>query len=466
MLQAPARSLRSVTLVALSVLASTIVVASTDLASATSGEQRWVKRYNYSSGTDFGVDGVVSPDGSTVYVTGASLTTSENHDIATIAYAASDGAQKWIQRYGGPGYSWDIGVALTVSPDGSTVFVTGTSTGSSNEDYVTLAYAASNGTPLWVRRYTRTSDTDDEGAAILVAPDGQTVFVTGRSHSPSSSAFATIAYAAADGTRLWNTVSDGINQPNAIAQSADGTRLFVTGGVIGTTGNKDYVTIALDANTGAKVWEQRFNGEADGDDAAMAVGVGPAGSRVFVTGRSDATSTLGNYATIAYGADDGSQRWVRRFHAPAQSYSGMALAVAPNGSRIVVTGYGARGDHEEFVTVAYGASGAKAWADRYDGPIDKNSLAFDVAITRDSGKAIVTGQSWAVRAKGNDVATIAYGVTHGPRLWVRRYDGPDSLSDRGAAVTIAPNGSTAFVVGTSESDVYFDDYLTIAYRLK
>jgi hypothetical protein len=455
---------------AAALLVSTFLIASSDVASAAPGHLRWVKRYNSGeAGTDFATDNATSPDGSTVYVTGASLTTSENHDVATIAYRASDGHMKWVQRYGGPFGDWDIGTAIAVSPDGSQVFVTGTSySNTTKDDFITIAYAASDGKRLWVRRYTRASDTDDEGSAIVVSPDGQLVLVTGRSHSSTSSALATVAYAAADGTRLWHTVTaDGINQPDAMVLSPDGTRVFVAGGVNGTTGNKDYVTVALDATTGGNLWEQRFNGAADGDDVATAIGIGPAGDRLFVTGRSDGATTLGNYTTIAYGADDGSERWVRGFAAPAHSYDDVKLAVAPNGSRIVVTGYGAHGNHDEFVTVAYGASGTKAWSDRYDGPLDKTSRAFDVAITRDSKKAIVTGQTVTVATSSYDVATIAYGVTNGPRLWVRRYDGPDHFNDRGGnSVAIAPNGSTAFVAGESEGNIDLDDYLTLAYSLK
>jgi hypothetical protein len=260
-------------------------------------------------------------------------------------------------------------------------------------------------------------------------------------------------------------VTDGIAQADSLALSPDGTKVFIAGGAIATTGNKDFITVALDASSGAKEWEQRYDGDANGDDVAMAVGVGPSGAKVFVTGRSDGTTSLGNFATIAYGAADGSLRWVRRFHAPGHSYSKMALAVAPNGSRVVVTGSGVLAAYEEYVTVAYGASGAKAWADRYSGPVDKYSLAFDVAISGDSRTAIVTGGSWAA-TKGYDFATIAYGTTNGLRLWVRRYDGPDSLSDVAYSVTISPDDSTAFVVGKSDSDIHLDDYLTVAYSLK
>jgi hypothetical protein len=466
----PVRSSRtsSVTVVGATVLlAAAIVAASPDVAAAAPGHQRWVQRYNgLSAGSDFGVDGTVSPDGSTVFVTGAFMASSENHDIATIAYNASDGTQQWLQRYGGPDEDWDIGSAVTVSPDGSTVFVTGTSWSfASDDDFITLAYDASDGTQLWVRRYTRSAATVDRGAGIHVSPDGQTVFVTGESYSPSSSAYVTIAYDAADGTKRWHKVTDGIAQADAFALSPDATRLFVTGGVAGATGNKDYLTVALDASTGAKLWGQRYNGGANGDDVGMAVGVGPSGSKVFVTGRSDGPTTLSNYATIAYGAADGSVRWVRRFPAPAHIYSHMALAVAPNGSRIVVTGLGTRAGRDEYATVAYGAAGAKAWDDRYGGPTDSYSFAYDVAITGDSRKVIVTGGS-RTPATGYDIATIAYGATNGGRLWLRRYDGPDSLGDHASSVTISPDDSAAFVVGQSDSDIHLDDYLTIAYSLK
>jgi len=461
--QLTVRPVRGLTAVAL--IASSLVVASTDSASAIPGQWRWAQRYDYDAGTDFVTDMAVSPDGSTVFVTGASLTTSENHDIATIAYAAGDGTPRWERRYAGPDLDWDIGSAIAVSPDGSTVFVTGTSWSfASRNDYVTVAYAASDGKRLWVRRYTRGTATDDRGTAILVSTDSHTVFVTGQTYTSSDYAYATIAYAASDGTRLWDRVSDGIFQADAMALSPDGTQVFITGGTQ-TANNKDFETIALDASTGAQVWEETFNGDADGDDVGMAIGIGPSGSKVFVTGRSDGATTLGNYVTIAYEANDGSQRWVQEFPAQAHWYSHMALAVAPNGSRVVVTGSGIRDGHAQFVTVAYGASGTRTWADRYDGPTHKYSYASDIAISPDSRQAIVTGETSAAK-QGYDFATIAYGLTHGPRLWVRRYDGPDSLSDNASTVAIGPTGSSAYVAGESDGIVRNDDYLTIRYSLK
>jgi hypothetical protein len=85
----------------------------------------------------------VSPDGSQVFVTGYSTrSTIGIYDYATVVYDASTGAQLWAKRYNGPANGSDIANDLGVSPDGSGVFVTGRSPGStSGLDYATVAYS-------------------------------------------------------------------------------------------------------------------------------------------------------------------------------------------------------------------------------------------------------------------------------------------------------------------------------------
>ena len=104
----------------------------------------------------------MSPDGSKVFVTGESGGSNGYDDYATVAYDASTGAQLWAKRYNGPGNGDDSATALGVSPDGSKVFVTGLSTGSTSGyyDYATVAYDASTGAKLWAKRYNGPANAD------------------------------------------------------------------------------------------------------------------------------------------------------------------------------------------------------------------------------------------------------------------------------------------------------------------
>src|SRR2546425_318571 len=64
------------------------------------------------------------------------------------------GTQLWVSRYNGSGNGNDLAYALTVSPGGSSVFVTGITAGTkSSSDFGTVAYDTSTGAQLWGMRY-------------------------------------------------------------------------------------------------------------------------------------------------------------------------------------------------------------------------------------------------------------------------------------------------------------------------
>src|SRR6202021_4123013 len=95
----------------------------------------------------------VSSNGSTVFVTGYPTTASGAADDTPVAYNSVTGAQRWAKSYGGPGVD-DRAVSVAVSPNGKAVFVTGfSSRAASGVDYDTIAYNATTGARLWVKRY-------------------------------------------------------------------------------------------------------------------------------------------------------------------------------------------------------------------------------------------------------------------------------------------------------------------------
>jgi hypothetical protein len=62
--------------------------------------------------------------------------------------------------------------------------------------------------------------------------------------------------------------------------------VYVTGGSTGATSHQDYLTIAYNAATGARLWVERYNGPPNGDDAARSLAVSPSAGPVYVTGYS------------------------------------------------------------------------------------------------------------------------------------------------------------------------------------
>src|SRR5262245_20818666 len=146
------------------------------------GSQLWVARFHGPSNTGDASSVAVSPGGRRVFVTGVSQGSSSGLDYATVAYNAATGARLWVTRYNGPGNGYDTASSVAVGPGGGTVFVTGVSQGSSSGlDYATVAYNAATGARLWVTRYNGPGDGEDGAKSVAVSPGGGMVFVTGYS---------------------------------------------------------------------------------------------------------------------------------------------------------------------------------------------------------------------------------------------------------------------------------------------
>jgi DNA-binding beta-propeller fold protein YncE len=367
--------------------------------------------------------------------------------VSECVYETSTGIELWTTRYTGPGDNADIATALGVSPDGSTVFVTGSSDASENDaDYATVAYDAVTGSELWVSRHS--GERNERAVAVGVSPDGSSVFVTGRSTSSGITLYVTVAYDAATGTELWSmsygSGSGKSDRPHAIGVSADGSAVFVTGR--SGPGPYDYATVVYDAATGSELWAKRYDG--GGEDVAEALGVSADGSLVFVTGRS-VGRTSRDYVTVAYRSSNGAELWVSRYDGPVHgSERPSALAVSADGSALFVTG---RSDgatrRPDYTTVAYEAStGSQVWVGRYDGPGNDADRPSDVGVSPDSSTVFVTGRSFGSTSR-QDYATVAYDASSGSPIWVSRKDGPGHINDVARALEVSPDGSAMFVTG-------------------
>jgi hypothetical protein len=370
----------------------------------------WKARYNGPGSSSDGAAALgVSPDGATVFVTGYSFDPNTSYDDATVAYDAASGTRRWVARYNGPGNGDDVAYGLAVGRGGATVFVTGyTSRSNASKDYATVAYDAATGTARWVARYNGPGNGDDVAYAVAVGPGGASVFVTGYSAGSNTSFdYATAAYDAATGTGRWVARYIGPGNGNdgtfALVVSPDGVAVVTGYEWSGTS--YDYATVAYDAATGTQRWVARYNGPGNIDDVATAVGAAPDGATVFVTGYSAGSNTSLDYATVAYDAAPGTERWVARYNGPGNGDDGAyALGVGRHGGTVFVTGSSSGSKTSfDYATVAYdAASGTQRGVARI-GPGSATALA----ISPEGTALFVTG---SVGTPISDYGTVAYGL--------------------------------------------------------
>ncbi len=376
------------------------------------------------------------------------------------ALARPVAGETWVARYNGPASQLDSADAVAASPDGRRVYVTGQSPGvSSGDDVATIAYDAATGTELWEQRYDGGASGLDGGAAIVVSPDGSRVYVTGGTATTAEGRdFTTLAYDAVTGSPLWirnyNGPANGDDGATAIGVSPDGGTVVVTGISYGGATSNDYATVAYDAVDGSPLWVQRFDGP----------GHGPNGS-TFVTGYAHMGSTKYDYLTMALSTSTGAVLWVKNYSRSSHSLDyAQALALSPDASRVFVTGSSTNGNrNEDFATIAMdAATGASIWVRLYDGPSHQMDEATDVLVSRDGSEVIVCGVSDG-GASYLDYATVAFRSDTGSPIWVRRYDGSAHDTDFAFGLASSADGTFVYVTGYVSTAAGGTDYGTLAY---
>jgi hypothetical protein len=379
---------------------------------AATGDEVWTRIYNPPVHLeDEGRAIAASPTEGLVFVTGRSRIDSD--DFATIAYDSQTGAPVWTQRYDGATHGQDLPTGIAVSQDGSRVFVTGSTTTATSElDFATIAYDAQTGHKLWARTWDDPNNLLDGGKYVAVAPDGSSVFVTGSVEGSTVVKLATVSYDAATGHKLWARQYAGERFATAVATAAspDSLSLFLLANTSGRT-NFAFDTVKYDAATGDILWHRRFHSAGD-DDIPTSLAVSPDGSTVFSAGSSFRESTDSiDYTTISYDAATGDRGWVRHYNGPGDSYDAIrGITTSPSGARVYVTGfsYGTT-PNGDYGTIAYdSATGATEWVRRFNGAANREDQPVAFVAGLDGPGVVVTGTSVSPGAAGRDYATVAY----------------------------------------------------------
>ena len=422
------------------------------------GDLLWSSHYSEgSSSGEVPSDMAASPDGSKLFVVG-STTFGGAHSYVVVAYDAASGHQAWARHY--PTGS-SIGFAhVAVSPDGSKVFLGADRSWPGTQFSADVAaFDAATGAPLWISRF-RGPENASGMFDIATSPDGATVYLTGDSFAPTLLyEMITIAYDASTGTRLWLAREPGLGsggmQGFAVAASPTGDRVFVTGSNYGGTESPNYVTVGYDAASGSKLWMTVYDGPGGGgSDYPRDVVVSPDGSRVFVTGVSPKASGGVDATTLALNAATGAQLWLDRFdsgHADATNHA----VVSPDGATVVVAG--------STVVALEAATGAERWS------ATKRHLAYGgVAVSTDSSTVYAAGGLAQPLLARESYMTKAFDIDTGAVLWQDQSD--QSPCSYGYDLALAPDGSRVYVTGIVPdlvsgcgSEFSTEDFGTVAY---
>ena len=295
----------------------------------------------------------VSPDGSTLYVDSTEYD-AQDHPLGARTFALNSGtlATLWNQYIpkGDP-----VNGAIRVSPSGNAVYWVGVHYGAdtsklSEQDYEMAAYQTSNGAPLWNETYNATSK-DDIAWALTLSPDGSDVYVTGYSQGVSSGGDqATLKLNATSGSVLWtsryNSPANRDDWGFSLTISSDGSTLYSAGGrgrAVGSATTYDYLATSMNASNGSVNWARFYNGpgdymKSDAFDEGYDAELSPDGSHLFVTGQSYRTGTSFDLATVAYDTS-GNQLWIARYNnsTNGQEYAPSAVLTG-DGSKLYVTG--------------------------------------------------------------------------------------------------------------------------------
>ena len=438
-----------------------------------------------------------------VYLTGTTSCSSSNTwDILTMALGF-DGRLLWTTRHEGSLQLRHEGYGLTLSPDGSTVYVAGSEDNGQDDDWIVLAYDATTGGTKWVTRYDGPSGGEDQAWVIAASEDGERVYVSGFVRAPASDGGESVDIATAsldantggiDWVERYASLQGWSDFPRAIA--VRGERVVVTGSSLDSP-RQDLITLAYrddrERHRAEPLWAQSYDG-GDWDQPAIpclqrqlsicgAMGtISVTADTVAITATSFLVPTTDDavWTTIAYDLETGGRRWLRHRGNPEYQNKANAIGASPDGETIYVTGF----ENDELlfdgvgdaVTVAYDTdTGQERWVANEALPAIDDAAAFNMTATNDT--VYVTGavHYTPTEVPRVDALIVAYDAATGTRDWIARHNRFESQRaglggyDGGHWVGLTPDGSRVILGGDAanilrlESSADHRDFAVVAY---
>lgn len=186
-------------------------------------------------------------------------------------------------------------------------------------------------------------------------------------------------------------------------------------------------------------------------------------NNIIVVGSSWGSNQLPDVITIKYN-NMGDTLWVRRWNGPGDNWDiGRGLAIDAAGNIYVTGETYSNSTLFDFITIKYDAAGNQLWEAIYDGPMNSEDAARDIAVDGSGNVYVIGHTNWEIQSRA-DFATIKYNSS-GQQQWIKRYNGPGSQADFGVGIKLDQSGNV-YVTGTDDdlSVNHFPAYATIKYN--
>lgn len=409
---------------------------------------------------DLGLNGArsaaLSPDGAQLYATGSS-----DHALAVFSRDQLTGRLTFVYKYDDFMSSNAYGLlgahTVTLDPGGTHLYVTG-----SLDDAITVfSRNSSTGLLSWVQKIqdgVGGVDGLNGAGAITVSPDGSYVYVGGTDDSAvayfsrnSSSGALTFQHAYKDDQAFPNPgpVDLGLSRVRDVVVSPE------PGGPLYTTGASDgaLTIFGREAASGAlSLVEVRRDaaGGVDGLDRVLATALSPDGDQLYAVGAQD-NAVAHFQRNAATGALTFSQVHRNGVNGVQGLEGAETITVSPDGRHVYITGGHFGLGHAVSLFARNETSGNLTFVEAYQNPIGGSG-----GLARVSGLAVSPdGRSvYVVSSFDNAVALFNRNQLTGRLTLVERYqDGLDHIDGLGGAraVAVSPEGAHVYVVSSSDA---------------
>jgi hypothetical protein len=411
-------------------------------------------------------------------------------DIQVLAYDYG-GALMWSYIYNGAENRRDHAFNLAVSPDGQHLYVAGSEGVGDTSDWVVISLNAVTGEREWITHHDGPAHATDEAWLAAVSEDGERLYVSGfdsydDDEGEERADTVTIAYDALTGERDWAVRFDSdpelLDFPRAIGVQGD--HVVVTGSSLEVLGTQDLQTVVYRDERGAEdgpeeLWRASYDG-GDWDQPTMTCisrqspsCLGLMGSVVVtdeivgVAGTSfvDPATDDAVWTTIGYDLNSGERKWLKQFGDPTVQNKANAIAAAPDGQTLYVTGF--TNDDEYFdgvgdaAAVAYdAATGEERWRSNFALSGVEDASGFGVVASADTVYISGQVQIWFDNGFRSEVLTVAHDATTGERVWIGRHSRTIPVignGDRGHWIDLSPDGTHLFVGGGLANSLRIED---------